>query len=237
MLLISLDKRDAEPAYRQIAGKIERLIETDVIGEGEILPPTRKLARQLDVSRYTVYCAYQELWARGLLTSTPGSYSRARARSKRTSARPADSAIRGTAKTARGIIDLGSYRLDEKLFPIRDFRRAILRVTADNSRALLQRGDPKGYLPLRRTIAARLRSHSISAEAENILITNGALHGLDLCFRALASGGGKVIVEEPTFSSALDLCRLHGTAPIGVPLRDDGMDLGVLSRSIANCQS
>jgi DNA-binding transcriptional MocR family regulator len=233
MLLIALDRKDPLPAYRQIARKIERLIETDVIGEGDILPPTRRLARQLNVSRYTVSCAYQELWARGLLTSTPGSYSRVSPKA----ARPRGDAMEGVTAApdaTDGIIDLGAYRLDPGLFPMRDLRRALQRVSRDEDAVLLQRGDARGYLPLRATIASRLCSHSTPVDPENILITNGAVHGLDLSFRLLAREGGKIIVEEPTFNSALTLSRLHGVTPIGVPLREDGMDLGVLKKSLGH---
>jgi DNA-binding transcriptional MocR family regulator len=231
MLLIALDKKDPLPAYRQIAHRIEKLIETDVIGEGDILPPTRRLARQLNVSRYTVTSAYEELWARGLLTSTPGSYSRVCSRT----ARPREDVATGEGPApdpVNGLIDLGTYRLDQRLFPMRDLRRALQRVTRDEDAGLLQSGDAHGYFPLRATIASRLRSHSIPAEPENILITNGAVHGLDLSFRLLAPGGGKIIVEEPTFQSALALSRLHGVTPIGVPLREDGMDRGVLRKRL-----
>jgi DNA-binding transcriptional MocR family regulator len=235
MLLIALDKKDPKPVYRQIARRIEKQIETGTIGVGEILPPTRRLARQLNVSRYTVSCAYQELWARGLLASAPGSYSRVRA--KPAAAR--DDAVQGreTAEKpavtpADQLIDLGSYRLDQELFPMKDLRRALQRVTRDENAALLHYGDPQGYLPLRTSIASRLRSHSIPAEPENILITNGALHGLDLSFRLLARDGGKVIVEEPTFKSALELSRLHGVTPIGVPLGQDGMDVDLLRKRL-----
>lgn len=248
MLLIALDRKDPEPAYRQIAGKIEKLIATGVIHQGEILPPTRRLARQLGVSRYTVTSAYQELWARGCLSSKQGSYSRA------LGARPRTQHAARASASPRGVIDFSSYRLDETLFPMRELRKALQRVSADGNAGLLQRGEPHGWMPLRRTIAARLRSHSIPAEPENILITNGALHGLDLCFRLLApvnrdavpradeagsqlapraGSGGKVIVEEPTFSSALNLCRLHGMTPAGVPLGPDGMDLKALRKKLS----
>lgn len=231
MLLIALDMKDPLPAYRQIARKIERLIEADVIGDGEILPPTRRLARQLNVSRYTVYCAYQELWARGLLTSTPGSYSRVRSGAVRQRERVAEEEA-PASEPVDGIIDLGAYRLDPRFFPMRDLRRAFQRVSRDEDAALLLPGDNQGYLPLRETIASRLRSHSIPAEPENILITNGAVHGLDLSLRLLAPEGGKIIVEEPTFNSALTLSRLHGVTPIGVPLREDGMDVEVLRKRL-----
>ncbi len=232
MLLIALDSKDPQPAYQQIAHRIGELIETEVIGDGDVLPPTRRLARQLNVSRYTVCCAYQELWARGLIASTPGSYSRARANVARARASRARQAAAVASSSIDGLIDLGAYRLDEGLFPMRDLRRALQSVSGDEDAALLHYADPQGYLPLRQTIASRLRSHSIPAEPENILITNGALHGLDLSFRLLARDGGKIVVEEPTFTCALDLCRLHGATPIGVPLREDGMDTDVLRKRL-----
>jgi GntR family transcriptional regulator/MocR family aminotransferase len=231
MLLIALDKKDHLPAYRQIARRIEKLIETEAIGEGDILPPTRRLARQLNVSRYTVYCAYQELWARGFLVSTPGSYSRVRARAAGVRIGRSEHEVSTTTPVDR-LIDLGAYRLDEGLFPMRDLRRALQRVSRDENASLLHYGDPQGYLPLRETIASRLCSHSIPAGPENILITNGALHGLDLAFRLLAREGGRIIVEEPTFKGALSLSRLHGVTPIGVPLREDGMDEVVLRKRL-----
>ncbi len=250
MLLFSLDKKDPLPAYRQIAQKIEKLIEAGVIGQGEILPPTRRLARQLNVSRYTVCCAYQELWARGLLTSAPGSYSRVRSRTARKLSEFARSGA-PASDAANGLIDLGAYRLDPGLFPMHGLRRALRRVSRDENAGLLLLGDAEGYRPLRETIASRLRSHSVPVDPENILITNGANHGLDLCFRLLAGveprpragvepldsrprarGGGKIIIEEPTFETAIALCRLHGVTPVGVPLRDDGMDLGMLKKRL-----
>jgi DNA-binding transcriptional MocR family regulator len=231
MLLIALDKKDPLPAYKQIARKIQKLIETGAIGPGEILPPTRRLARQLNVSRYTVCCAYQELCAGGLLVSAPGSYSRV---GSGTARRKAGVGRDGAPEPDRrdGLIDLGAYVLDPGLFPMRGLRGALRRVSRDEDAGLLLLGDAEGYRPLRESIAARLRSHSVPVETRNILITNGAIHGLDLSFRLLARGGGKIIMEQPTFETALSLCRLHGVTPVGVPLREDGMDLDVLEKRL-----
>jgi DNA-binding transcriptional MocR family regulator len=230
MLLIALHDNDPLPAYRQITEQIARLIDTDAISEGEILPPTRLLARQLSVSRHTVCLAYDELCAQGYLRSTPGSYSRAR----RAVPRLPDPAARGSPehRGPAGPIDLGSYRLDPALFPMADVRRAFNRVCGDDSAALLGYADPLGYPPLRESIAARLRSHSTPVDDGEVLITNGALHGLSLVFRMLAGDGGKVIVESPAFGGVLALCRSNGVQPVAVPLRDDGMDREILKRSL-----
>ena len=39
-------------------------------------------------------------------------------------------------------------------------------------------------------------------------------------------------MEEPTYKGALALSRLHGVTPIGVPLREDGMDVNALRRRL-----
>ena len=237
MLLIALHDNDPLPAYRQITEQIAQLIDTDAIAEDEILPPTRRLARQLNVSRHTVCLAYDELCARGYLQSTPGSYSRAR-KAVPPPGEP-DPSARGSPSSGcvdpidlTEPIDLGAYRLDPGLFPMADVRRAFNHVCGDDGAALLGYADPLGYPPLRESIAARLRSHSTPVDAEEILITNGALHGLSLVFRMLAGDGGKVIVESPVFGGVLALCRRGGVQPVAVPLGDDGMDPDTLKKSL-----
>ncbi len=82
MLILSVDPRRPEALFKQIVARIRELIDTGVLLPGDILPPQRKLAVQLGVSRATVCLAYKELWALGYLNSSSGSYSRVRPRRK-----------------------------------------------------------------------------------------------------------------------------------------------------------
>ena len=67
MLLLKLDERSRRPLFRQIIDRIREKIEARVLGPGDKLPSTRRLAAQLGVHRSTVSLAYQELWALGFL--------------------------------------------------------------------------------------------------------------------------------------------------------------------------
>jgi DNA-binding transcriptional MocR family regulator len=97
---------------------------------------------------------------------------------------------------------------------------------------LLDYGDPAGYAPLRATIARRMRTHGITVSEAEILLTQGAQHGIDLVLRLLAKPGDSVVVEAPTYAHALPLLRLHGVTPQPVPMRPDGMDLDRLARRL-----
>jgi DNA-binding transcriptional MocR family regulator len=256
VLLISLRKKGPLPIYRQIAEQIASLIDSEALAENDILPPSRKLARQLSVSRYTVCVAYQELWARGYIDSRPGSYSRVRrvesSRFRKKTAKTQlidwsklttvgleslcheETEIALAHKKPEGhLIDFSSYELDPSLFPVQHLRRCMRRVMTAANAALLNPGDARGFEPLRTLIASKMRSHSINVSPEEVLVTNGALQGIDLAFRMLGGPGGKVVVESPTFRSVLSLCQLYGIEPVGVPLREGGMDPESLERALA----
>ena len=57
------------PIYRQLVSEIQRLIDARELRHGDPLPTIRSFASQLDIAINTVARAYQELEAKGLLTS------------------------------------------------------------------------------------------------------------------------------------------------------------------------
>ncbi len=256
MLLMSLDRASAVPAYRQIQERVARLVDDGTLAPGARLPASRNLADTLGVNRSTVVRAYQELWAAGYLESRPGSYSTVRARVKapaddgrrsaslidweRASTRPARllhgelavlAAQRGRA--AERAVNVGPLAADRELAPVDDFRRAVRQALLEEGRAILDYGDPAGYRPLREAIAQRLRVHGVTVSADEVLITNGSQNGIDLVLRMLAGPGDEVVVESPTYALAIPLLRLHGVRIREAAMRADGMDLDELERILA----
>ncbi|KAB0274374.1 aminotransferase class I/II-fold pyridoxal phosphate-dependent enzyme, partial [Klebsiella pneumoniae] len=71
-------------------------------------------------------------------------------------------------------------------------------------------GHPYGYAPLRETIAAGLGAAGMPAEADQVLLTQGVTHGLDLVMRTLLRPGDTVLVEQPCYANLLLLLRLVG---------------------------
>ncbi len=256
MLLMTLDRTGDTPVFRQIQERVARLVDDGTLAPGARLPASRNLADALGVNRSTVVRAYQELWALGYLESRPGSYSTVRARVKapagggphrpgaidweRAAARPARlvredlrSLLAERARPAERAVNFGTLAADRMLSPVDEFRRAVRQALLAEGRELLDYGDPAGYRPLRETIARRLRVHGVTVSADEVLITNGSQHGIDLVFRLLTSPGTEVVVEAPTYALAIPLFRLHGVAVREVPMRDDGMDLAELERALA----
>jgi DNA-binding transcriptional MocR family regulator len=253
MLLMTVDAASPVPVYRQIYERVARLVDDGTLTPGSRLPASRHLADTLGVNRSTVVRAYQELWALGYLESRPGSYSTVRQRVKtpsesepgperlidweRAAARPArlvhralESLAAERARPAERAVNFGTLDADRMLCPVDDFRRAVRQVLLADGRALLDYGDPAGYRPLRETIAQRLRVHGVTVSADEVLITNGSQHGIDLVLRLLAGPGTEVVVESPTYALAIPLFRLHGVTLREVAMRADGMDLDELER-------
>jgi 2-aminoadipate transaminase len=77
-----------------------------------------------------------------------------------------------------------------------------------------------GIAPLREWIGARE-----GVDADRILVTNGALHALNLIFDAILEPGDVVAVESPTFPLALREASYFGATFLPVRTSENGLDL------------
>lgn len=264
-LLVAIDKKSSTPLFRQIADKIAELVAQGVLKPGDNIPPTRELAQKLEVNRSTVYRAYQELWAWGYVESRPGSYSTIRKR-KEIVADPEDrdptiidwqaccatgprelntvywrnegllERMRKRAEETGEAVDFATLCPDSRLLPVDEYRKCINDVLVNEGESLLQYGSPQGYEPLREFIASRMQLHSISVSKDDILITNGAQNGIELALRLLAGPEGKVMMEAPAYSRAMDVLRSYEMEMVPVPVKEDGMDLTTAEKMITKCR-
>lgn len=72
-LSVRIDWKSHTPTYAQIVGKVNCIILSNQLKQGDLLPQIRKLAAQLDVNPNTVARAYDELEALGLIRKRQGS--------------------------------------------------------------------------------------------------------------------------------------------------------------------
>lgn len=246
-----LDRGSVLPAYRQICREVADAVDRGRMRPGDRLPASRVLARTLGVHRSTVVRAYEELRALGYLEATSGSYStiRHRARPPQTrvpatspasvidwerAARPHLRAC--TAETAAeidtlpddGLVDFERLAADPRLAPYEDVRRTLREALTRHRGRALDYADPRGWRPLREALAGRMARHGIAVSPDDVLVTAGAQHALDLVLRLLVQPGDAVVVEAPTYGMAHALLRLHGVRPVEVPLSSSGMDLQAL---------
>ncbi len=91
-----------------------------------------------------------------------------------------------------------------------------------------------GYGPLRDAIAALLEARAgMATETDNILITTGSMHGIDLVNGALLAKGDTVIVEDVSYGGTLSRLRTLGVNYTGVSVDGDGMRMDHLAEVLA----
>jgi DNA-binding transcriptional MocR family regulator len=207
------------PVYSTLTDAITALVLDGRVATETRLPSERELATALRISRATVTAAYDGLRETGFLASRTGSGSFV---TVPRGATPHNLLSRWTTVAGEPgeIIDLSCAAL-----PAPPDRVAAATTTAAGRLApyLLANGyEPAGLPVLREAIAARFTARGVPTRAEQILVTNGALHGLDLLLRLLVGPGERVVTELPTYPGALDAVRANGGRLVPVPLAPDG---------------
>ncbi len=204
--------------YAAMADALSSLVLDGRIALGTRLPSERELAAALGLSRTTVTAAYSALRADGYLVSRTGSGS--------FTAVPAGTlASSSTARWAPpgvppDLIDLTCATPSGPATAIAD---AVAAAAARLPQLTAGSGyDPVGVPRLREAIAARFAARGVPTDASQILITNGALHALDLLLRLLAGSGSRVLTELPTYSGAIDAIRASAARLLPVPLAPGG---------------
>lgn len=96
----------------------------------------------------------------------------------------------------------------------------------------LQYGPLYGLTDLRDAVVAYLAQDGVSAERENILIVNGAKHGLDLACRVFIEPGDAMIVTGPTYMTALSIMKTHEVEFVVVSQDDNGMKVDELEETL-----
>ncbi|MFD7571503.1 PLP-dependent aminotransferase family protein [Streptomyces sp. NPDC059810] len=235
------------PLYLLLAARLRRLVDEGALPPGTLLPPDRRLAKDLAVGRTTVVAAYDTLRQEGRLVRRQGSGTRV--------ARPAlapEAPRAGDASRAGGASPVaetsragGAPRVAETSNPL--FLHLLeapddvilLSCAApaepppelvDAYRSLVLPGGDLGYHPaglgvLREAVAARYAERGVPTGPGQILVTTGAQQGLSLLARLLLAPGDGVLVEAPTYPGALDLFREAAAVPLPVAVGPDGVDV------------
>jgi DNA-binding transcriptional MocR family regulator len=207
------------PVYAALSHAITSLVLDGRIATETRLPSERELATALRMSRATVTSAYDAMRADGFLASRTGSGSYVTVPA---GSRPRHSLVRWTTASADGVdvIDLSCATLAAPPDVISD---AVADAAGRLAPYLLGDGyEPAGLPVLREAVAARFTQRGAPTRPEQILITNGSLHGLDLLLRLLVGPGDRVITELPTYPGALDAIRAKSGRVLPVPMAAAG---------------
>lgn len=208
------------PKYIQIYNHIKKMAEEEKLKKNEKLPPIRTLSNLLEVNNSTVVKAYELLEKEGYIYKIVGS----------------GSYISPLKKVENEIHDIEeeTIRLDlgnpsRELFPVEDFKNALLMAMEEEGPAIFDYDEGLGFPPLRKKLCSCLKEYSkIDTTPDRIQIISGAQQGIDIIGKSILGYGDVVFVEEPTYNGALDSFKSRGIKVIGIPMLNDGIDLGIM---------
>ncbi|WP_144121427.1 PLP-dependent aminotransferase family protein [Catellatospora sichuanensis] len=192
----ALPARRRSPDYAALASSVRGLLADGRLALGVRLPAERELAEALEISRTTVSAAYRELRDSGHLTSRRGAGSWT------------------TLPSGHRVASSGLWMPDDELdlidlscaaLPAPEPLMAAAREAVEELPHYLGGAGyhPSGITELREAVADRYTERGLPTSPEQIMITNGVLHALDLILRLQVPVGASVLVESPTYPNAL----------------------------------
>jgi len=120
---------------------------------------------------------------------------------------------------------------DPNLFQQEHWLRLAVKTIEARDVCLAQRPDPAGLLALREQIAGYLHQfRRMDCTPQDILLTTGTRHAIDLICRSFIAVGDKVCVEDPCYPFARDIFALARADIAAVPMQADGLQMAALHR-------
>ena len=256
-MIIKIDKNRPLPMYVQIRDEIKRLIKEGRFNPHEKLPPSRELAKSLNISRNTVIQSYSLLEAEGFVYSVTGKGTFVNPRSiKKVQKKPDNynekrfnleslfsiAWRRFEASVMSGLEKLTSYdnfkdyitfdspNPDIETLPIENFRNSLINSIKKYGAQLFSSEKTEGFYQFREYLSKYMLKRGIYSNPDNILITSGIQQGLSIIGRLLIDPGDTVVLENLSYPGALSVFRSIQAHYIGVPGDKEGMNINILEK-------
>ncbi|UOA16515.1 2-aminoadipate transaminase (plasmid) [Sulfitobacter dubius] len=204
-------------------------IANDDLKAGERLPSIRAAAQDHSVSKNTIVEAYDRLVARGLIAARQGAgftvASQHQTLREDEAPRHLIEAVDSISLLRAQLDQNYAVRVGDGRPPASWMAGIPMRQLPDQDSDTSGYGSHMGYQPLRSLIAAHHYADGIALDANQIVTTFGANHGLDLIVRRYLKAGDTVLVDDPGYYPLFAKLRLAQVSYIGVPRGADGPDL------------
>ena len=215
------------PLYAKLAESLADLINTGVLRNGERLPPERKLAATLNVSRGTVVAAYDRLREKDLVERVQG---------RGTTITVDHGSLTSRAERPTGEPLFQSGAAVDLLMALPDLlpRVASIAQATDvwSNASAMHNSEPAGIHELREAVADQMTADGLPSTPDQIVVTAGAQQGIAMVTSLLAGVGDVVLCEEYTWPGLTDSVRRVGANIVGIPMDDNGIIVDELESAI-----
>ncbi|MBI1377946.1 MAG: aminotransferase class I/II-fold pyridoxal phosphate-dependent enzyme [Frankiales bacterium] len=117
--------------------------------------------------------------------------------------------------------------------PLDSLADTVARLLRDRGAVALQYGSGQGDVTLREQILEVMAPVGVSAHPDDIVVTAGSQMALDLVVRVFCDPGDVVLVEAPTYVTALGVFSAYQCEVVHVPMDEEGMRPDALREAIA----
>lgn len=208
--------------YKAVVDDLAAAIRDGRLPAGTRLPTHRELADREGIALATATRVYTQLADAGLVVGEPGRGTFVRDQAGFGGLEPR------RVRTADRVADLSfSQPLHDSQAD--DLRHALRQLAGSgNIEALLAQHPPGGRSADRAAVATYLLDRGIDVPPRNVLLTNGAQHGLDVAVRTLTRPGAVVAVDALTYPGTKLIAATQAIELAGLPCTTAGPDLDAL---------
>lgn len=203
----------SKPRYQAIADELAQHILNGQLPTGERLPPQRKLAQRLGVTAGTVSHAYALLEQRGLATARVG-----------------DGTYVRLPEQGSGVLDAGqpidlAHNVAIPTDDAQALAEALQRLCTDAKalREVLSYQPEAGHARHRQAGAQWLQRFGTRGDAQRVMVSHGAQHGLSCVLRTLARPGDALLTESLSYPGLQAQARMMRLQLVGIDMDGEGM--------------
>lgn len=193
------------PIYQQLASGVESLIDDGSLRAGDRLPPERRFAEDLAVSRGTVVKAFDLLESNDRVSRVQGQGTTVTGNLVRTST-DADFVGERLWMNEGGALDL--LKAIPRLLP--SMAALVDNLNLSEHVADLDGSEPLGWWSLREMIAELHTSQGMATSPHQIMVTSGAQQAITLVVNSMVHPGDTVLGEDDTWPGLIDAVRHRG---------------------------
>jgi GntR family transcriptional regulator/MocR family aminotransferase len=249
-----VDRAEGISVVHQTYLQIRSTILSGSLRPGTKLPSSRDLASILEVARSSVVEAYEQLLAEGYLSPRRGAGTfisadlpepiEAAPRARKSAAddrRPTGRMDASGHLDHPAYSDARAFNTGRTLVDTRT-REVWRRLTHRAARVLgagdLGYSDPCGSLELRRAVCDYLQAaRAVRCAPEQIVITGGTQHAIDIVIRVLLRAGEQVWVEDPGYPLTRQALAAAGLVARPVPVDAHGMNVSAGIKSAPHARA